>query len=569
MDWTLYGSSGCGVRMIEDKFDFSKKHKYAVEVYHDALGKLGNATLAFGKRNFVRLKFEGHDVGGDLAYGKIYDVLKVRTIDGELFTLFDCKCYGFYCYAYYVVIGDVGDKFKAIQVRFSDVSEWFMQWQRIVGNVGEELAWKNAPDQISAYVKTSDEEFSINTEIVSSYKKAGENYLINQHIVFIFESISATFCPEDIKNKSHEIANLFSILLAHPISAISARVSEDGDRWYVAYFPTFKRAKRDVHDRGFHIRCFASMSMLEGKWQSLIEHYYKSAYREISWTWLAGMQRYKGFWQYKVLGHVAILDKYVSQFSKDQVVATRPSKDGMRKLRNVLERMVEQLTDTQRNEVLALVDKSLSGSRELNFGEEYKFAVEHSDSDVIRIINISDDDFSHIKKVRDKIAHGDAVTIVTNDLSKESGILDKITLLLTYWAFMDFGLTKADFLKCMTGNHSRLSLNPALDKVHLERITGTSGFYQVSEGEFKLVSTMRKNRIAFFFTLGDDGAVHYDEKLTDAWDAYTHSFDGKSAVFDYEAGIGVSAERVKYWPKAYFEHGRQRVSQHSCYFVSC
>ncbi|GLQ97617.1 hypothetical protein [Dyella mobilis] len=554
--------------MVEDKFNFSKKFKYAVEVYHDTLGSFGNATLVFGKHDMVRLKFEGHSISGHVAYGKSYDVLRARTNDGDSFTLFACKCYGFACYAYYVVVGDVGDKFKAIQIRYSDVSEWFMHWQRVVGDVGEKLSWENIPDQISAHVKNDGEEFSVKTEIVGSRKKTGENYLINEHIVFVFENIASMFCAEDIKNKSHEMANLFSILLAHPISAISAWVSEDGSRWYEAYFPTFKRAKRDISDGGFFIRCFASRSMLEGKWQTLIESYYKSHYRDISWVWLAGMQRYKGFWQYKVLGYVAVLDKFVSQFSKGQKARKGPSGKGLRKLGNALKKLADPLTQAQQKEVLDLVEKSLSGTRELNFGEEYRYAIANSDSDVVQVINISKDDFKHIKKARDKIAHGDAVTSVTNDFTRENGILDKITLLLTYWAFRDFGLTKNDFLKCLTGNHSRLSLNPALDRVHLERVTKTSGFYGVSNAEFERISKVKKNKMAFCFTLGKKGRVTYSKKYTELHEEAIHKHPGKGGPVKIEDMLGLRKEQLKYWPKAYFECGDKCVSLHSCYFIS-
>lgn len=553
---------------MEDKFDFSKKFKYAVEVYHDKLGSFGNATLTFGKNDSVHLRFEGNILEKRKFPENEFNMLKARTNNGDVFTLFQCKYYGFTCYAYYVVAGDVGEKFKSIQVRYSDVSEWFMHWQNVEGTVGKELVWKNIPNQISAHVKTGDEEFSVKTEIETGYKESGEDYLINQHIVFVFENIASSFCAEDIKNKSHEMSNLFSILLAQPISVVSTWVSEDGARWYPGYFPTFKRVKRNASNNSFYIKCLASRSMLEGKWQTFIESYYKSDYRKVSWVWLAGMQRYKGFWQYKVLGYVSVLDKYVSQLAEGKSTPVRPSRDGMRKLGNALKKLAEPLTETQHKEVLDLVDKSLSGSRELNFGEEYRHAIANSDRDILQIINISKDDFKHIMEVRNKIAHGDAITTITNDLTRESGILDKIALLLTYWAYMDFGLTKDDFMKCLTHNHNRLSLNPSLDKVHLERITNTAGFYPILKEEFNKISKINKNKMAFFFTLGKRGKVSYSMEYTEAYEASIKARTVKSGLLKLEDMIGVSQDRVKYWPRAHFECGEMRLSLYSCYFIS-
>lgn len=554
--------------MLEVEYDFAKKFKFAVEVYHETLGSFGNATLVFGKYGMASLKFGFHGASKNTARGKNYAVLKARTGDRKTFTLFECRCFDFVCEAYYLVMGDVRGEFRSIQVRYSDFSEWFMHWQSIEGEVGKELVWKDVPSQISVHVKTDDEEFSVKTKTEWMRKEMGEDLLINEHIVFEFENIASTFRAEDIKNKSHEISNLFSILLAQPLSVVSIWVKEDDGRWCPAFFPTFKRVKKDSSRNDFYIRCLASRSMLDGKWQTVIESYYKSEYRKISWVWLAGLQRYKGFWQYKVLGYVSVLDKYVSQFSEDESVAKKLPAKGMRKLTAGLKKLSGQLSDAQQKEVLQLVENSFAGKRDLEFEEEYEFTTGKSDSDIIQIINISTDDFDHIKKVRNKIAHGDAITTITNDLTRESGIVDKIALLLTYWAYRDFGLTKDDFLHCLSHNHNRLSLNPTLDRVHFEKITKKSGFYSVSKKEFERISKMKKNKIAFFFTVGWRGRISYSKDYMKAYEAYTKARAGKSGLLSIADAIGVSQDSLKYWPKAYFECGDKRLDLDSCYFVS-
>ena len=42
---------------------------------------------------------------------------------------------------------------------------------------------------------------------------------------------------------------------------------------------------------------------------------------------LADMQRYDGFWEYRALGYVSLLDKYVSQRSKGQKRKTSKAED--------------------------------------------------------------------------------------------------------------------------------------------------------------------------------------------------------------------------------------------------
>jgi hypothetical protein len=553
--------------MLEDKFDFSKKFKYAVEIHHGELGSLGSATLIFGKNHSAQLQFDLQDVTKHLAYGIAYGVLKARSPNGDLFTLFDCKCYGFVCYADHVVMGDVGEEFKAIRIRYSDVSEWFMHGQRIQGQAGQNVAWSNTPEHISVQIQNDGHEFKVSTETVTASKKAGENYLVNQRIVFTFENISSRFGVKDIRNRSHEMSNLFSILLAHPIAAISAWITEDGERWCPLYFHEQKRAKRDDSHGGFYLRCLASRATLDGKWKTLIDSYYKSDYRKTSWMLLAGMQRYGGFWEYRALGYVSILDKFVSDFSKKIKKLVPPSKDSVRKFRNALNAMPHALTDDQAKLVIESAEKAFSSREQLDFAEEYDYAVENSDDDVIRIINISKDDFMHIKKVRDQVAHGDAVTAITGDLTRESGIIDRITLLLTYWAFRDFGLTRDDFLKCFTENHNRLSLNPSLDRVHLDKVTAKAVFYTVPKTEFERISKITKNKMAFFFTLEEEDQVSYSQKYTDLHEEAVRSHPGKGGPVTIEEMLGLSKDQFDYWPKAYFECCDERLSLHSCYFI--
>jgi hypothetical protein len=105
------------------KIDFSGQYSYTVQVQHDDLGDLGEATLLFGADHWPHLRFENWQSYDRLGDGKKYDRLRATTKDNETFTLLDCSVTGFYLSIDYVVAGDVTAQFKSIGVRFNDISE--------------------------------------------------------------------------------------------------------------------------------------------------------------------------------------------------------------------------------------------------------------------------------------------------------------------------------------------------------------------------------------------------------------------------------------------------------------
>lgn len=551
--------------MIEE-IEFSKTYEYDVDVYHDTLGELGKAKLKFGGNNIPYVHFKDVLSNRVAHQRQTYDVLKARTEEGGCFTLFQCKFWGFVLHADFVVDGDVEDKFNAIEIRYSDISEWFCRWQDLKGEIGEGLKWVNKPDHISAIVQTKDEHFSLKTEMAGHAKKKGEDYIIHEHVAFTFEKISRDFCIKDARSRASELAHLLSILVACPISIISVQVMGSGRRPYSVYFGAIKRLENVKDD--FPDRCFASKRDLDGKWQTIVGRYYESAYRKVSWSRLAGMQRYEGFWDYKALGYVSLLDKYVSQASIGHVKPTFPAKKKLRRLSAAVKRAKYTLSNEQHDEVMNLVEKQFSGKRELHFSEQFDYVVGQSDPDIIRVINISKKDFMFIKEVRDAIAHGDATDFLGSDLTRVLSIIDKIALLMTYFAFMDFGLTADDFKKCLRGNFNRLNMNLGLDKVHLARITKTAVFYNVSKRELDRVAKLKDSKTCVCLERGPRGAITYSKKYTELSEQWFRAGFKKTGLETFDDIFGVKKEQVISTGATYLEHGKQSLSLHHAYVIS-
>jgi hypothetical protein len=284
------------------------KNFYA-ELYHDQIGQLGSGVLSFGGNQSAYVRLSIADTAPELHTDDAkFDLIKAVTNEERTFCLCNCKANAFILYADYVIDGDLKEsEFDSISVRYSDVSEWFLRWRTLDGSVGEILKWTRIPEDINVSIKANDDSFDLRSAYCGSSSQLGEDLVIHEHVEFIFSAEASRFSLTDVKAKTHELSCLLSILLAYPVTIISVFVSQKSDHSHRIYFPTFERPERTKDDSSFWVRCFIQQPALDGKWQSIFDNYYQSNYRKICWTRLSGMQRYEGFWEYKVLGYVSLL----------------------------------------------------------------------------------------------------------------------------------------------------------------------------------------------------------------------------------------------------------------------
>ena len=197
---------------------FAAAHEHDVEVYHDEMGEVGRGKLTFGDGEWAHLNFGHPSSSGKLVEGVTYPRLIARTVSGDVFTLFGFEFHGFYAFVDFMVEGDVGDAFRSIRVRYSDVSEWFLARQYLKGEVGEGIAWENKPAPIDVDIRTGGEHFSLSTSVVSSFSHVGEDQVIHEHVVFAFEKGDSLFDVGNVREKCRELSNFrVTVLIAQPI----------------------------------------------------------------------------------------------------------------------------------------------------------------------------------------------------------------------------------------------------------------------------------------------------------------------------------------------------------------
>lgn len=439
-----------------------------------------------------------------------------------------------------------------------------MPFRRIEEKLNRETANCDGLKQIDVTVEADAQSFKLTTETVLRVNRKGEDHIVHEHVLFNFERIDGKFSVKDIKEKSHELSTLLSILTAIPLYLVNVLVVGENNESYYAFFSSFKKPERDPSSRSW-ATYFARKSLLDGRWQLVLDNYYHSPFRKISWVRLAGMQRYDGFWEYKALGYVSLLDRYVGQRSVDQ--KRKPSKGKElkgTKVHTALKRVAPALSDEQESAVFSVIAEIFLKNGDLSFGERYRYVLGTMNRDICAIINFTNDDFAKIKEIRDAVAHGDAPDLIEADYGRVGVIVSKIALMLTYWAFIDFGMSDEDFLNCFQ-SHSQLHARADIDRIRLARVTNSAGFYQVSEEKIDEFFKIKNIKVQPCFVQNSDGGIEYSEDHSAALQAwYLKRIPGEIPIAQI---FGQSKDKIKYWGQAYIEAGPKRLELIQAYFI--
>jgi hypothetical protein len=539
----------------------SEEHTYKVRLHHQDLGDLGEARLTFGGERSVTADIGLLSRNAALEAHESLEFVSAKSEDGRTFTLCDCTVHGFAIYAVYLICGDVtANCFQQIDVRYSDISEWFLHKQRIEGNVGEQLKWTAMAQQFSVEIAEDTRQFVLSSNYVSSRDQIGEDHILHEHIEFSFQPRQGEFRLEDISTKTRELGALLSLLIAYPISLISVTVSTEPDRFYWVYFATFKPlARKDTQD--FAYQCFLQKHVLDGRWELILQNYYQNAKRRKLWVRLAGMQRYEGFWEFRLLGYVSLLDKYVSRRASNASFPGKPD-EFEAELRKVSPEL-----DTTTMKAIVAAARRIWPYQDSTFAEKYAYSVEQTDNDVIKFIDITENDFKLIKKIRDRIAHGEEPGIADGEFTRITHIVGKITLLLTYWSLIDLGLIVDDFLKALNTTRSKMRFAAAFNEQHLARVTNPKIFLRASEKQFQILLS-RKDLHAFPCFIKDQaGEVEISEPYSGVWRAWHMTPARNSAMTSYHDIFQVDEGVVEFEQTVYVECNAESMKLHTvCLF---
>lgn len=544
---------------------FTKKYTYSVEVCHSELGNIGGGKLSFGGGQQISIQLsitnQLPQSDSELPLG----IINAVDEKGRNYTLCNSTVYGTTIYADFLIQGKISDlRFNRVDIRYSDISEWFMRWRRINGKIGETLNWEQLPQEIDASFHQCGRNYNLKTEYIGNIDQIGEDHILHEHIEFCLQSEEGYLSLEDIHKKTRELACLLSILVCHPISLINLSALTDSKKYHQIYFPTFQPVNRSLSDERFLLSCFVQKHALDGQWSNILQNFFNSPHRKIRWTRVAGMQRYNDFWEYKAFGYISLLDSHVTHLASENTnTLTPPPTRKMKALETELKKKALNLEQSAITSTLEAVRKIFSFKSTKDFKKKFQFATKSTNPDIIKIVNLSDDDFKFIKNIRDSIAHGNDIGLEDDEYSRVSEIVGKIELLLTYWAFTDFGLSKDIFLKALTNPFSRLRQASKIDTKHLARVTNAAEFFQVTPEVFQTIADRRGAGVFTCFLEGPNGEIelsdHFMQALTE-WRKRRHL-----GAFTSKQIFGVDDNVVRDVSHMYIECGDESLEFHGAY----
>ncbi|MEE4183395.1 HEPN domain-containing protein [Pseudomonas viridiflava] len=491
--------------------DFSKDYEYTVEVKNNSGDSLVSGVLKFGAGSFVSVSIS--------AFAKFIipegeSILQATNSSGDVFTLINCVAENNTIYADMIVCGEVGGGVSKIIVRYSNIAEWFLYDQDVQGNPGESISWGAPPPPINADIKTDVETFNISSDIYSSITIKAEERVIREHVSFIFSKSDAPFELSEIKAKPHQLACLLSLLIAYPISITNVWITTTSDRWLPAYFPAFERPKQELKANQFWRNSLIRRKTLDLRWTELFNRYYNSELLTTIWIRLAGMQRYKGFWEYKAFGYISLLDAYANAISKRDKLVTKTQRESERAVIGArIIAIKPALTCQQLKEIEKVLASTLADKETWpTFKEKYEYMLKSTDAIITEVINITGDDFKTIKKARDAIAHNDAIELAKYPYDKIQPVIEKITLLLTYRALNEFGISPDEFLRSFHNTINRLHYIEGLNLISLQKALYPESFFDVSQSLFERISKFGKERVSPCFVVDSNGQIQYSDR---------------------------------------------------------
>ena len=478
--------------MLEKDISFNKAYKYKAEIHLADIGSKLSGTLEFSDNKLPVF-----------TTGSVFDINtkeleslksfrnKVECItDGYTFTLFDYDILGNSLYPKYISRGNSDDTFTSVEILLTGFSTWFNQKKGLDFETDENKIIKNLhQSKFSEKINIDGEKYLIKSNLCYQTKRLEkQNFLITEYTSIIIESQNKNISCEFANEISHKIRILFSLLLGYNLSFENVWLLSEKKRRVPFYF-CHPGEEKDPFEH--NLECTLLPQYIDNNlWHTIFSNFFSTKSFDKIWARLPFMFSYQGAWEYELLGYISLLDAYSSEFTDKKRKKLPRSKYRLiqNDLLNVIKKHEGEL-GSDFSSVLDSFSTAISGIRNTNlptFKEKFYALVESIDSRVYSTIDLSDEQFMHIKKLRDLSAHGQPViTLNPRSINYEFIVRDKIRLLLTYLYYRDLGIDSEIFALSLRRTSNKVVRNADINNLSRDRIVGDIPEYVIDEENFK------------------------------------------------------------------------------------
>ena len=410
-------------------------------------------------------------------------------------TLLGCDILDSHIYPRIIVKGKKEDaRFKELSIVLQGVSDWMDNAHSgEITKSGFHQPRETETFDISVKDHRGREFFIASEHWCSLGKQQGSHYLIEQYTVFNLVMKTGFFSLDDVIEKAGEMRTIFSLLLGFPLS-VEYVMDTGNKRRRSIYFANQSQTKQPFESK---IYCIADSRYIHDAklWESIFKNFYQNKpdiFKNL-WSRLVGNLENTGFWEHKILSYVSLVDRYVSIYAAEHDENLPRGK--FRALRNAALSALSGTKDENSNEVFQAVVTSMEkqiettrNSKFSSFRDCFDFTLSEMSNDIKDIIALKKEDFGHLKKIRDHVAHGKVPeTKDGKDITYEVTLQSKLSVLLLYWAYRDFGFSDKDFAGFLDKRFNPILMRARLDEEAIDRVNHDYPCLNVTRPDFKKI----------------------------------------------------------------------------------
>lgn len=531
-----------------------------------------NVTFQFADTEFEGLlEFENCDFPelsikkGRGRFPKTLEKLVCKT-GSKTYTLLDCTVDnaiigGQSIYPDYVIEGVFDDTFNGVEFILNGLSEWMLLNNSWVAN-DEEIKKKRCPFKIDEKFKFNGREYFCKTENITQIKTPTTSKTeINEFVRISFITEDHLFDSKEMTEILNRARSLFSLLLWNKLSYKQIWLLKDSQRfrmfsWMFRLTENFELKRDYVLKSNFIFR--------NNLWKTIFNNYFnaKAERFEKFWNRAIGLIHYDGYFGDEVLNAMAIIDSFSSNvIPRDKCLDTTTFEI----LKSTIQSAISEFSrnnSLQNNPVIESISEcigKLENGIHPNFQKRFDLLLNSSDfvnSDIKDMLNLSSDDMSVLKKIRNKTAHGQDYEKSGTDYTYENQALEKVKILLMYLTYKDFGISDTLFALSIRNSFNQHILNAKLDSYYRDKITDDTPFFDVVETSLAIAK-----RHSFYLCASyniDKKIIDVNEKLTDLVDKEWHK-SSSTHIIDYIKNQDASYTSVKFISRAYFICGEEHI----------
>lgn len=388
-----------------------------------------------------------------------------------------------------------------------------------------------------------------------------------------------------------KVKNLFSILLAQPISVTRAFLS-DSKKEYPFYFPL---PVGDASPFDSSRECFYSFSVVKNNGflkkalDKCFENKKKNRFNG-TWKMVPTLMRFHGLWEQEALMYASILDAYCSSESRKH--KTKLDKKLFGSIVSGIQKVFQKhLPDVQGDpdqielmKSLEAAASSIKNTNAVTLEQKYNLVMDSIDEKIREIIGMSQEEMKLLKDTRNNIAHGKLVKFPDNDITPLSNAESKLFVIFIFFIGRDLGIPDCDFVHALWTTRNRKVRWNKYDEILIEKYLFESCnndyglfFANIEENVLKPLNKLlnkNENKYPWYVVLtrSSDGHIEFD--LSRTGELRTFVKEKSSMVFgapdfleDYARKISVDKNKIKLVNRAHLTFKDQVKSLRHCILI--